>query len=505
MKISPGPAAAQMRAARFTIPPKKSPPSWIGSPVLMPMPMAIRVPVWLRFAAPRAAWIATAQMMAPFAVVKATMKLSPWVFTTWPPNVSICLRTIALCSCRTWNAASSPCWLVYSVNPRMSLKSRVTVELTVAEDLDLKLVDRRKAPDDTLDRRGKDVHAPDDEHVVEPAEDAAAEPHERAAARTRRRDDPHAVAGAVADHGRADAPEVGEDEPAVLRGPSGPPVDDLRDELGLVDMKPGLLGALVAVGTDLGHARMIVRPRAPPCLDACAHRGNGGARLARVDGESHAPLGEVLAALARHLDQVERVGRRAHEHGRPERLHPGEPRRGVLAAAGNCERPQGTRALEARPEADEQPEREREEDAVRRLDHRPAQDEPPATRPPLPRLRRVEPANRLPARARGLVDTHVALEGVREVAPEGGVRRLIVDDLDLAHMGQPPEVVPAREVVDRADARGTPLRTDERIGLEQLARHGQETPPLVRGHLLGWQCLQRAIEHACGLALSRVA
>jgi len=85
------------------------------------------------------------------------------------------------------------------------------------------------------------------------------------------------------------------------------------------------------------------------------------------------------------------------------------------------------------------------------------------------------------------------------------VRHLIVDDLDLAHMGQPPEVVPAREVVDRADARGTPLRTDERIGLEQLARHGQETPPLVRGHLLGRQCLQRAIEHACGLALSRVA
>src|SRR5437773_851455 len=103
MKISPGPAAAQMRAARFTVPPKKSPPSWIGSPVLMPMPMAIRVPVWFRFALPRASWIATAQMIAPFAVVKATMKLSPWVFTTLPPNVSICLRTIA--RPRTHNAA----------------------------------------------------------------------------------------------------------------------------------------------------------------------------------------------------------------------------------------------------------------------------------------------------------------------------------------------------------------------------------------------------------------
>src|SRR3989442_2537298 len=94
----------------------------------MPMPMAIRVPVWFRFALPRASWIATAQMIAPFAVVKATMKLSPWVFTTLPPNVSICLRTIALCSWRTLNAVSSPCWLVYSVKPRMSLKRRVTVE-----------------------------------------------------------------------------------------------------------------------------------------------------------------------------------------------------------------------------------------------------------------------------------------------------------------------------------------------------------------------------------------
>ncbi len=112
MKISPGPAAAQIRAARFTMPPKKSPPSWIGSPVLMPMPMAMRVPDWFRFAAPRACWIATAHRIAPRAVVKATMKLSPWVLTTWPPNASICLRTMALCSWRTWYAAASPYWSV---------------------------------------------------------------------------------------------------------------------------------------------------------------------------------------------------------------------------------------------------------------------------------------------------------------------------------------------------------------------------------------------------------
>src|SRR3989442_1228886 len=149
---------------------------------------------------------------------------------------------------------------------------------------------------------------------------------------------------------------------------------------------PPLLGPLGAIAADLAPPRMIVRPRAPPRLDAGAHRGDGRARLAGVNGDPHASLGGILAALARHLDQVERVGRRAHEHGRTERLHPGEPRRGVLAAAGDRERPEGARALEARPEADEEPEREREEHAIRRLDARPAQDEPPAACPPLPRL-----------------------------------------------------------------------------------------------------------------------
>src|SRR5438093_94598 len=69
-------------------------------------------------------------------------------------------------------------------------------------------------------------------------------------------------------------------------------------------------------------------------------------------------------AVARHLDQVQRVGRRAHEHGRAERLHGVKPRRRILAAPGNRERPECARALEPRPEADEESEREREEDAI---------------------------------------------------------------------------------------------------------------------------------------------
>ena len=80
----------------------------MGSPVLIPMPIAILGPEWFRFASPMARWIAIAHRMAPRAVVKATMKLSPWVFTTTPPNASICLRTTVLCSRRIRYAASSP-------------------------------------------------------------------------------------------------------------------------------------------------------------------------------------------------------------------------------------------------------------------------------------------------------------------------------------------------------------------------------------------------------------
>src|SRR5207244_11217538 len=95
------------------------------------------------------------------------------------------------------------------------------VRLAVAEDLDLELVDGREAADHTLERGRKDVHAADDEQIVEPAEDAALQAHERPPARARRRGHADTVAGTVTDHGRADASEVGEDELAVPRGASG--------------------------------------------------------------------------------------------------------------------------------------------------------------------------------------------------------------------------------------------------------------------------------------------
>src|SRR5262245_51074851 len=52
------------------------------------------------------------------------------------------------------------------------------VQLLPAEDLDLKLLDGWKLPHDLLDRGGEDVHPADDQHVVEPSQDAAGQAHE---------------------------------------------------------------------------------------------------------------------------------------------------------------------------------------------------------------------------------------------------------------------------------------------------------------------------------------
>ena len=107
-----------------------------------------------------------------------------------------------------------------------------------------------------------------------------------------------------------------------------------------------------------------------PGLDTGSDGGNPGSRLARVDGRSNRQPRQVDTTLAGDLDQVKGVGGRADEHRRAEGLHPRQSGRGVLAAPGNREGAERAGSLEARPESDEQAEREREEDAVGRTDAR---------------------------------------------------------------------------------------------------------------------------------------
>ena len=158
---------------------------------------------------------------------------------------------------------------------------------------------------------------------------------------------------------------------------------------------------------------MVERARAPSILDAGAHRGDPGPRFAGVHGDPQGQLREVDSALAGDLDEVERVGRRADQHRHTEGFHPGQAGGRILTATGNRQRAERARTFEARPEPDEEAERERNEDTVGRPDARAPQHEAPAAGPPLPRLLGVEPPERRPARPRRLVDADVALQRVR--------------------------------------------------------------------------------------------
>src|SRR5438552_1064070 len=359
--------------------------------------------------------------------------------------------------------------------------------------LDHAFVHCGEAPDDALEGRGKGVDASDDQHVVHPAQDAAREPEEGPTARAWPRGRTHPVTGAVAQQRRAGPAEVREHQLTLASGHAGHRIQDLGDELALVDVRPRLSRALEAIGAHLGHSRMVVRLGAPGLLDAGAHHRNPGSRLARVHRGPDAELSELQAALARDLGEVQRIGGRAADRRGAQRLDGGQALGGVLAAAGDGETAEGARALEARPEADEEAEREREEHAVPGAEPRAPQDEAPAARPPVPRLLRIEPAERRAGGARGLVHAHVARDGKRQVAPEWWKRRLVVDQLGLHRQRQAEEVVPAPEVVGRPDPRAPPLARDERVGGNDGARQAPEARPLMRPERLGVQCLQTPI------------
>src|SRR5439155_3011801 len=141
-----------------------------------------------------------------------------------------------------------------------------------------------------------------------------------------------------------------------------------------------------------------------------------------------------------------------------------EPRRRVLPEARNGERAQRTRPLEPRPEADEETEGEREEHTVFAGHPGAAKDRFPAARPPRPRLGGLEPADRRPRGAGGLVDADVARERIGQVGAEGRGGGLVVGELLLRRERQAAERVPAVEIRDPAHPRRLPLPPDKRVG-----------------------------------------
>ena len=90
----PAPRAAEaMRDARLTVVPRKSSASRMASPVWRPMRTRIGSSGCSRFHSRWRFWIAMAQRSARLALEKATMKPSPWTFTSKPPCWASSSRT----------------------------------------------------------------------------------------------------------------------------------------------------------------------------------------------------------------------------------------------------------------------------------------------------------------------------------------------------------------------------------------------------------------------------
>ena len=111
--------------------------------------------------------------------------------------------------------------------------------------------------------------------------------------------------------------------------------EELGDELGLEDVQAAALGVGVAPGADLGGAGVVDHLGLPRLFDALPH---GRLRTAGLAGDDDPPHREVVQAdlvLGRHLDQPQRVARRAAQHGGAGALHQLQPGERIHAAAGN--------------------------------------------------------------------------------------------------------------------------------------------------------------------------
>src|SRR5207247_9380277 len=154
-------------------------------------------------------------------------------------------------------------------------------------------------------------------------------------------------------------------------------------------------------------------------------------------------------------------------------------------------------ALEARPEADEEPEREREIDAVAGPEPRAREDEAPAVRPPLPRGLGVQPPQRRSRRPGRLMHAHVALERVGPVRAERRMRGLIVDEVALRRARQSLEVLPRLHIVGAGDAGASPPRAPERVPghAVDLVEQRAQAAPLIRAQARDVERLERGVEH----------
>ena len=270
---------------------------------------------------------------------------------------------------------------------------------------------------------------------------------------------PDTVARAVADRRGAHTAEVGQHQLALARSDPGDGVDDLGDELGLVDMEPGLGQALVPEGAHLGHARVIERLRPSPLRSGLARR-ECRAGLPGVNRRAHAQPAQVHSALARDLHQVERIGG-VHTSA----VAPRTPSRPAAWASPARRRGSSERRAPGAFEPAQKPMKSPNEKGkkTRSAAVRPApgarNPSSESTSPTIPGYRASEWACRWSPTS----------DGRGRIAPPGtsdwsrrGRRRLIGHELRLDER-QPGEILPAAQVAGAAEPRRGPLPAKERV------------------------------------------
>ena len=168
----------------------------------------------------------------------------------------------------------------------------------------------------------EEVHAGDDEHVVEAPADLVEPRMGASAGAGGARDDSAAVAGLEAEHRQRLAGEGGDDdfaEFAVGQRPAGVVVDDLGDVVVVPDVQAAVVGAVHAERADaagLGHAVDVEDLDAEAAVDALAHFAGEGLRAEDADLEG----GQLLLLLLEHLHDAHGVGDDAGDDARAEVL-----------------------------------------------------------------------------------------------------------------------------------------------------------------------------------------
>jgi hypothetical protein len=179
------------------------------------------------------------------------------------------------------------------------------------------------------------------------------------------------------------------------------------------------------------------------------------------------------------LGEAQRVGWRAQEDGRPHGIDQREALVAGHAAAGHAVRADLARGFERGPEAEERPEREREQHAIAGLDAGRGEHRLPAVEGPLPAGVGVEPAQRTSGRRRRLVVARVGLDRLGVCAAPGRVGVLVGDQLRLRRARQGGHAVARHR--RGVDACGRQLARVERVAAAEARDQGLQALRLVRG------------------------